>query len=228
MEDMVDIPKMGFGKRGNGMPGYDFHPLIQKARLLVFDCDGVLFDSSQSNIAFFNHCLDLGGYGPLNHGMAEKAVYMSVGQLLGELFNDARDRERLYTISQSVRFEEFFDSMRPLFDFESVLPILGSRYRLAVASNRSASLGLLFEHFALERYFSFRVSALDAPPKPDPEMLLRCCAHFGVPPSETVYLGDSAADSLAAASAGTGFIGIGDRVSGPAVDSPADLLVRSG
>lgn len=215
----------GYRLRGYRMRQYDFHPLIRGVRLLVFDCDGVLFDSSESNIAFFNHCLDLAGYGPLAGDLAEKATYLSVGQLLVELFADTAERERLYAISQSVRFELFFDAMRPLFDFESVLPPLGHRYHLAVASNRSASLGSVFERFNLSRYFSFRICALDAPPKPHPGMLLRCCAHFNVPPAETMFLGDSIADSLAATDAGTGFVGIGDRVSGPTIGSPAELLV---
>ncbi len=206
----------------------DFHPLIRNARLLVFDCDGVLSDSSQSNIAFFNHCLDLAGHGPLSGGLVDKATYLSVGQLLAELCADTAERERILAISRSVRFELFFGSMRPLFDFESILPPLGHRYHLAVASNRSASLGCVFDQFNLDRYFSFRICALDAPSKPHPGMLLRCCEHFSVTPAETVFLGDSIADSRAAADAGTGFIGIGDRVSGPTIGSAAELLTLRG
>ncbi len=202
----------------------DIHPLIRGARLLIFDCDGVLFDSSESNVAFFNHCLDLAGYGPLGLDLAEKAAYLSVGQLIEELFADRGERERTYAISQSVRFELFFGAMRPLFDFDAVLPPLGLRCHLAVASNRSASLGKVFDHFRLGRFFSFKVSALNAPPKPAPDMLLLCCRHFGVSPLETVFLGDSIADAGAALNAGTGFIGVGHHMPEPRVSTPAELV----
>jgi HAD superfamily hydrolase (TIGR01549 family) len=208
----------------NGMIFADVHPLIRDARLLIFDCDGVLFNSSESNVAFFNHCLELAGHGPLGPDLVAKATFMSVGQLLEELFSVRGERERVFEISQSVRFELFFDAMQPLFDFDFVLPILERRYHLAVASNRSASLEKVFTHFRLGRYFSFSVSALDAPPKPAPEMLLRCCRRFDVPPARAVFLGDSKADLAAALNAGTGFIGIGDHLPEPRVSSPAELI----
>lgn len=202
----------------------NMHPWIRKAQLLIFDCDGVLFDSAESNIAFFNYCLDRAGHGQLDKDFAAKATYMSVGQLLEELPLGRTERERVYAISRSVRFELFFDAMHPLFDFNIVLPALGRHYHLAIASNRSASLGRLIEHFGLKRHFPFSVSALEAPPKPAPEMLLLCCKHFGIPTAETVFLGDSPADLAAALNAGTGFIGVGDHVPEPRVSSAAELI----
>ena len=38
--------------------------------------------------------------------------------------------------------------------------------------------------------------------KPDPEMILLSCEMAGIPPAETVYVGDSPADMMAGRSAG--------------------------
>jgi phosphoglycolate phosphatase-like HAD superfamily hydrolase len=163
-------------------------------------------------------------HGQLDKDLAAKATYMSVGQLPEELIFDLKERERVYAISQAVRFELFFDAMHLLFDFNIVLPALGRHYHLAIASNRSASLEKLIQHFGLNRHSPFSVSALEAPPKPAPEMLLLCCKHFGIPPAETVFLGDSPADLAAALNAGTGFIGVGDHMPEPRLSSPAELI----
>jgi len=44
-----------------------------------------------------------------------------------------------------------------MFDFNDVLPQLKKKYRLAVATNRGKSLETLFNHFNLERIFSYRI-----------------------------------------------------------------------
>jgi phosphoglycolate phosphatase len=195
---------------------------LHDKRLLIFDCDGVLIDANQANINFFNECLRRGGYPPLSRVLHEKVVYLSTKQLMYEMFAP-EEAERMHRISQETDYTPFLDDVRPLFDYAAVLGQLRERFSLAVATNRGRSLDRLFNHFKLDTWFEFRVSVIDAEPKPHPEMLLRCVDRFGFPKSAALYLGDSATDREAAVNAGIDYLWVG-RDEQPGVRSVAELL----
>ncbi|MBN2159560.1 MAG: HAD family hydrolase [Spirochaetes bacterium] len=194
-----------------------------KKQLIIFDCDGVLIDAHDANINFFNHCLAEGGHPPLDPGLHEKVVFLSTRQLMFELFPDQTEAERLYRISQETDYTPFIKDIRLLFNFEEVLGALRKKYHLAVATNRGRSLDRLFRHFNLDNWFEYRVSVVDAEPKPHPEMLLKCIERFGVLKSEALYLGDSISDRDAAASAGIDYLWVGGDQS-PRIASVSELL----
>jgi len=76
--------------------------------------------------------------------------------------------------------------------------------RLGIATNGSgvAARGLMAVH-GLEGLFEVFVGAdMVETGKPDPEMILLSCKMAGIPPSKTVYVGDSPADMMAGRSAG--------------------------
>jgi phosphoglycolate phosphatase len=192
-------------------------------RLLIFDCDGVLIDANDANINFFNECLRRGGYPPLPAELHEKVVYQSTKQLMFEMFPDQAEAERMHRISQETDYTPFLDDVRPLFDYARVLGGLRKRFKLAVATNRGRSLDRLFSHFNLDTWFEYRVSVLEAEPKPHPDMLLKCVERFGVSKAEALYLGDSITDQGAAVSAGIDYLWVG-RDEEPGIQSVADLL----
>lgn len=178
-------------------------------RLIIFDCDGVLIDANEANINYFNECLKRGGYPPLAEELHEKVVYLSTKQLMFELFPDPAEAERLHRISQETDYTPFLDDVRPLFDYARVLGALRKRFSLAIATNRGRSLGRLIGHFHLDEWFEYRVSVVEAEPKPHPGMLLKCIEHFNVLKNEAIYLGDSATDREAAVNAGIDYLQVG-------------------
>jgi len=184
--------------------------VLDGKKLLIFDCDGVLFNSRNANIAYFNKCLEIAGYSPLAPGDEEKTVYMSVQQMLGELFSDPDEIERLFRISQNLKYDQFLPYLNPIFNFNKVFSSLRKKYFLAMASNRAKSLTRIFLHFGLFEHFQFKISALEANPKPDPEMLLKCIDYFDLKKEECVYIGDSDSDMQAAANAGIDFIRVAE------------------
>ncbi|RUM86976.1 MAG: hypothetical protein DSZ24_07210, partial [Thermodesulfatator sp.] len=65
----------------------------------------------------------------------------------------------------------------------------------AISTNRTTTMGRLLEIYGLEPYFDLVMTALKSPrPKPHPEALLVILEHFGVPPEEALYIGDSEVD----------------------------------
>ncbi len=184
--------------------------MLHNKRLLIFDCDGVLFDSHEANIAYFNSCLEESGHPPLAEEMHEKVVYMSVRQLLDELIRDPVEADRTFEACQHIDYMRFIPKLRPLFDFDRVLARLRQSYILSIATNRGKSLEALFAHFRLDRYFSYKISTLEAKPKPDPDMLIKCMEHFCAGKSETVYIGDTPNDHAAASNAGIDCILVGE------------------
>jgi len=197
--------------------------LLQNKRLLIFDCDGVLFDSHEANIAYINSCLNAAEYPSLGKELHEKIVYMSVRQLIDEVTCDPLEADRIFRICQEIDYKLFIPKLVPLFDFDLVLTRLKKHYSLAVATNRGTSLDSLFAYFKLQRYFSCRISTLEASPKPDPDMLLQCIERFGVKKSEAVYIGDTLSDRIAASNAGIDYIWVGGSEE-PNIGSVKDLL----
>lgn len=64
-------------------------------------------------------------------------------------------------------------------------------------------VGPLLEHFKLASYFGLSLGGDSLPrKKPDPLPLLHCCKHFGVRPEQSLMVGDSRNDVLAARACG--------------------------
>jgi len=148
---------------------------------------------------------------------------MSTRQLMFELFPDTAEAERLFRISQETDYTPFLKDVHPLFDFAGVFDALRSRFHLAMATNRGRSLDRLFNYFKLDTWFEFRISTVDAEPKPHPEMLIKCVDFFGVQNTEAVYLGDTPSDRDAALNAGVDYLWVGGE-NIPGIQSVEELL----
>jgi phosphoglycolate phosphatase len=201
--------------------------ILDNKKLLIFDCDGVLFDSHEANLAYFDRCMKEAHYPPVGEELREKVVYMSVRQLINEIISDQTEAERVFRVCQEIDYSIFIPKLVPLFDFDTVFSRLKRHYHLAVATNRGKSLEALFAHFNLDQYFSFRVSTLDATPKPEPDMLLKCLVHFNIQKSEAVFIGDSISDRDAAANAGIDYIWVRNRQEEPNISSVRDLIQQA-
>lgn len=193
--------------------------------LIIFDCDGVLFDSYEANIAYFNQCLTGAGHPPVPEDRAHRVAFLSVPQLIGELIPDHAEAARVLSLAKTIDYSPYLPRLRPLFDFERVLGTLGCRFTLALASNRGISLPRLFEHFGLGRYFAHCISILDARPKPDPDMLEQCLARTGANRREALFVGDAETDRESAARAGIDFLWVGRHEGEAWIGSVADLLL---
>jgi phosphoglycolate phosphatase len=182
--------------------------------LVMFDADGVLFESFESNIAYYNAIFAQVGQPPLD---AHEEI-LSISYAASDVFklrarHNAELLERIHGVARNLNQQPFFDLLRPPFELRPFMLDLKRRYRLALATNRSTTVPALVQHLNLADIFDAIASALDrVPPKPAPDILRLCMERARATPAQTVYIGDSPIDREAAEAAGVAFIGVGERV----------------
>ena len=180
-------------------------------RLVIFDCDGVLFDSEPANLAFYREVLRLSDAPPQPESL--EAAYHSLAstQLFEKLFGDRPElHARVQSIARSTDYAPFFPLMQPKPLLRETLTLLRGSYATAMATNRGQTTQRVVDFFQLRGLFDLAVGVLDvARPKPHPDMLLHCLEHFGLEASAAVYVGDQPTDRAAAEAAGMAFIGMG-------------------
>jgi phosphoglycolate phosphatase len=186
-------------------------------RAVIFDCDGVLFDSWRANVAFSNAVLEILGRPPLDAEGERNAHVLSSPQLFSRLFGaDAALVERATELARDVDFSPFYQWMLTASGLHALLAQLKTRYRLAMATNRGVTAGRVVEHFGLGDLLELTVGIHDvARAKPSPDMIDKCVAHFGIAAHEAVYVGDTQSDRDAARAAGTHFVAVGEQVDAP-------------
>ena len=186
----------------------------QPLRAVIFDCDGVLFDSWRANVAFYNAVLEILGRPPLDAEGERNAHVLSSPQLYSALFGaDTAMVERATVLACELDFGPFYQWMRPACELHALLAELKTRYRLAMATNRGITAGRVVDHFGLGDLLELTVGIHDvARPKPAPDMIDKCVAHFGIAAHEAVYVGDTRSDREAANAAGTHFVAVGEYV----------------
>ena len=183
-------------------------------KLIVFDCDGVMFDSKQANIAFYNHLLNHFAQ-PLMDTDAEEYVHMSsVASSIDYIFKKASHipREQVLQYHSEVGYEPFLQFMKMESDLIDFLEKTQTSYKLAISTNRSNTMIPLLQKYNLENYFGKVVTALTATrPKPAPDGLLEILEHFNCAPSETIFIGDSILDLQQASACGVDLIAFKNR-----------------
>lgn len=186
-------------------------------RLIIFDCDGVLFESRPANIAFHNAVLEQLGLPLLDAAGEDLAHYLAAGQLYDRMFGVGTPlRARAGEIARGLDYEPFYDFMQPVDQLFEILESLHRRHALAMASNRSRTAQGTATRFGLDRYLRLVVGTHDvAHPKPAPDMLELCMKRLGATPESTLFVGDAITDLEAARACGVGFIGIGDHSGAP-------------
>ena len=184
--------------------------------LVILDCDGVLFDSSAANVAFYNAILEHMGRPPLDAEGERRAHWMGSPELLALLFaDDAEQHAAARTVARELDYTPYLHLMEPVPQLVETLSWLKARGATALATNRGSTIPQLLDHFALSPHFDLVVGLHDvARPKPAPDMLLRCLEHFAIEPARALYVGDSATDREAARAAEIDFIAVGDVASG--------------
>lgn len=175
---------------------------------IVFDCDGVLFESRAANLAYYNTILSAFGEAPVEADDVERA-HLCHTAASPEVFRILLGEERAVAALEAARlldYRQFIPAMQPEPGMNTALAGLATRFPLAVATNRGGSMLEILEHFGLAGYFRAVVTSRDVPrPKPYPDMLIEAARRLQLEPRQLLFVGDSELDHAAAAAAGTRF-----------------------
>jgi HAD superfamily hydrolase (TIGR01509 family) len=184
-------------------------------RAVIFDCDGVLFDSWHANVAYYNAVRAALGLPPMDAEWERRAHFLATSSVFQEMFGDDRALlERARQIAQTIDYEPFYELMVPVPGLHEVLAQLRPSWRLGMATNRGSTVQEVVRRFGLDAWLDAAVGVLDvARPKPCPDVIEECLARLAVAPAAAVYIGDAESDAAAARAAGVRFIGVGEHVS---------------
>jgi HAD superfamily hydrolase (TIGR01509 family) len=166
-------------------------------KLIVFDCDGVMFDSREANIKYYNHLLHHFSLAPMDEQEEEVVHMASVTDSIEHIFRNAPDipMERIRQYQAEIGYGPFLPYMKMEPDLIEFLDYVRPSYKLAISTNRSNTMIPLLKEHKLESYFEKVVTALTVKnPKPAPDGLLEILEHFKCDPSEAIFIGDSIFD----------------------------------
>ena len=178
---------------------------------VVFDLDGVIFDSLPANIAFYNHILEYLGREPVAEQYAEiihrEAMHGSLEALVGR----GDDFERAVAYWRTMDSAPFFKLLRLYPGARETIVSLRARWRTAVATNRTATAHSSLAHFGLLELFDVVANPDSAgKAKPHPAMMHQVLEHFGLEPEQVVYVGDSTTDEGLCQATGVRLVAFGN------------------
>lgn len=175
---------------------------------VIYDCDGVLFESQRANLAYYNLVQQHFGEPPVLPEHTERAhlCHTAASPKVFESLLGAERVDAAMAFAATVDYRQFIPFMDPEPGMVDTLAILSQKLPLAVATNRGFSMPEILSHFDLTDYFNVVVTSRDVPrPKPHPDMLVLAAQRLGHAPEELLFVGDSELDRDAAAAAGVRF-----------------------
>jgi HAD superfamily hydrolase (TIGR01509 family) len=187
-----------------------------KIRCVVYDCDGVLFDSLEANTKLYNDLCALVGRGPLREEEMQYVHTHTVFEALHFIFGKENDLEKkaLEILKQKqVDLKNYVMYLRMEPHLLQALESLKEKGILRVINtNRTTSMKYIMERFNLWPYFEMVVTALDVKnPKPHPESIEKIIQELNLNKEEAVFVGDSDVDQQTAKSSGIKFIAYKNR-----------------
>jgi phosphoglycolate phosphatase len=174
---------------------------------VIFDCDGVLFDSRRANTLFYNHILDHFDFPPMKDE-EESFVHMhTADESIRHIFRGTAYEQQAQVYRLEMDYSPFIQEMIPEPELPELLRALKPRFGLAIATNRSNTISEVLQRHGLKNEFDIVVSSLDVHnPKPHPEGIIKILHFFQITPEKAIYVGDSLVDSQTARAAGVRFV----------------------
>jgi phosphoglycolate phosphatase len=179
---------------------------------VIFDCDGVLFDSWGANVAYYNAIRSALHLGPMDASWEAAAHVLAGPEVIDRMFADDPSRlARARELGRTIDYGPYYALMTPAAGLFDVLGTLRRTHRLGMATNRGRTVTGVVAHFGLGAFLETAVGISDVPrPKPHPDVIVECLARLGVAPDAALYVGDAESDLLAARAAGVAFVAVGD------------------
>ncbi len=182
-------------------------------KLVVFDCDGVMFDSKNLNKYFYNYLLEHYGISPMSAAELEHVHSHNVFDSVAHIFRNHPEipLEGVHKFRTSLNYSEFLQYMTMEKDLLFFLDSIKNKYDLAISTNRSDTMHTILETFKLTDYFGKVMTSANAKKsKPAPDAMLEILDFYNCDPAEAIYIGDTIVDQYHAESSGVDLIAFKD------------------
>ncbi|MHB1014435.1 MAG: HAD family hydrolase [Desulfurivibrionaceae bacterium] len=182
-------------------------------KLVIFDCDGVMFDSKNANRVYYNQMLEKFGHPPMD---AEELEYVHMHHVMDSVRhifrNYPEDLDAADAYRRGVDYTPYLQHMIMEPDLLEFLHFIRPQFKTAISTNRTSTMGPVLQMFRLADLFDKVVTPFDvAQPKPHPEALHQILAHFQCSVAESIYIGDSQVDRDHTAAVGMRLIAFKNR-----------------
>ncbi|MGA1847357.1 HAD family hydrolase [Deferribacter abyssi] len=182
-----------------------------KINTIIYDCDGVLFDSEEAVLAYYDFICEKFNLPKIqrdNHEEVKKALMKTNEEIIRMLTDNEMLIEKILEFAKNMNFKQFLNLMKPEKKLKETLNILyNNGYNLAIFTNRGQSLHYLLDHFGLNKYFKIKITSFDVKnPKPNPEGIYKILDFFQIKPENALYIGDTTNDLYAAKNAKVMFV----------------------
>ena len=170
-----------------------------------------MFDSRQANINFYNHLLERYGLPPMTDDKVAYVHMNTADKSVRHIFAGTPFTEAAQVYRMQMDYAPFIKDMVIEPGLKKLLSDLKPRVGLAVATNRSNTIGDVLEQNGLSGFFDIVISSLDVKnPKPHPESIHKILDFFDLDPDQAVYIGDSLIDLETAEAARVYFVAYGN------------------
>lgn len=173
---------------------------------VIFDIDGVLLDSFEANLKFYQDLMIKFGYPPPSREQYPAVFHLTMYNAIKKL-TGLTDEIKINAIFEAAKNREIpyrTDLLSAPAGAEKIIKQLRVHYALGLVTSRIRETIYEAPQMAkLKKYFKVAICAYDTDKhKPDPEPLLLCAQKMKVPPQTCVYIGDVENDVRAAKAAG--------------------------
>lgn len=180
----------------------------KKIKVVAFDCDGVMFDTINTNQIYYNHILEKFGKPAMTPEQLKYVHMHTVDESIASLFDNSENFKAATDYCNTLSYMPFLKYMEIEPHLKILLKKLRKKFKTAIATNRTTTMNYVLSENKLESLFDLVVTALDVEhPKPAPDPLIKIINYFDINPENLIYIGDSALDEQAAKAAGVCFVG---------------------
>ncbi len=179
----------------------------QKPKGIIFDCDGVIIDSFDSNTLFYNKLRNAVGLPDMTTEQR-----MLIHQLTGtQAFNLVIPEALHKAAEQAYKSIDYVRDIVPLIPLNEGLHSLlhyckENGILTGIHTNRIVGMKEILLTHKLDEFYSPVMTPADLPAKPDPIGSLTICKEWNIEVNEALFIGDSDNDKKTATAANIPFI----------------------
>ena len=178
-------------------------------KLVILDCDGVMFSSKEANRHYYNDLLKAFSRPPMSQDELDYVHMHNVATSVQHIFRNYPEIKQ-EEISRLCAQTEYAPYLRHMIMEPGLLGFLAEvkeRGFTAISTNRTNTMDQVLDTFNLRSYFDLVVTASSAPrPKPAPDALYMILEHFSLPAEAAIYVGDSKLDEEHCKGTGIAFV----------------------